>query len=451
MAVARPKLSAKKSAVLAKASYESILLGMGKLRPYLRDGHWLRNNRYKNDVLAALKNERANQAHDPKKLASYLAASIPLHCSDGWAFLSQAVASLLNGDWASALHLAYYAELRASIAFLASEGIGIFNEDHVCIDSAGSCHLVRGEGTHGLTWLALEHWASLKPNASRLLQLLRIDGASVGGWLENAGVSRAARTTVAANWLRAWSLDLRVLSQDQELRNTVSYRPTRLQETPRADAMHCLTMVTEFWRACEPGTGGSFSILDRHLLRIALETGFRSKFPGSSRAPKFHRDFVTKAVNAMGYPVPAKAGGMVDFLVRQKEVADLQLLTIAAQKGSSSGEAGALPVIARATLMLRLASAACASYFRQANVGRDEVAFWWKAYGIDAGLWDTGGAPSEFSDLWKDVEDALVDAGQWCSRKRLDAPSIAALKQDMASDLIQLCSFQRACLWSFGL
>lgn len=451
MRTARRQLSKANRTAISSASHQRMTLAIQELHPSLQKNLWLRRNRYKTDILGHLDREKASQRHDPRKLTHYVAASIPLHCSDGWAFLAQSVSSLLNGDWASALHLAYYAELRASMSFLASEGIAVFHRYHVCIDAAGRLHSVRGEGTHDLAWKALEHWARLKRSGSRLLSLIRTEGATIEDWLVGADVSRAAQTTLAASWLRRWSIDLRALSQDRELRNTVSYRPTRLHQQPCVESIRCCDIVTQFWRACEPGTPGSFSVLDMHLLRMALEKGLESKIRPSPPTLGRRRDFMMKAVNARGYVVGTKADEMVVFLTRQKDSADHVLLGTAEQRGTTSGVEGTLPVIARATLLLRVASAACASHLQQGNLGMEDLRFWWESYGRDFGLWDTANPPDRFSDLWKDIEDAIIDTDEWCERNRGSSLSVSRMRQDLASDLPQLCSFQRAGLWSLGL
>jgi len=92
------------------------------------------------------------------QLSQYIAASVILHCFDGWSYLSHSVESLLDGDIATAVHLAYYAELRAAMSFLASEGISIFDYKHFWCDNTGNYNVFCGS-THTVVWQALEEWA----------------------------------------------------------------------------------------------------------------------------------------------------------------------------------------------------------------------------------------------------------------------------------------------------
>ncbi len=149
---------------------------------------WLRlQNRYATDVL-----ERINTDHtsgtlpNDNELAEYVAASVITHCYDGWRFLAQAVDSLLDGDLGTALHLAYYAELRATLSFLASEGIAIFNRHNYWFDSMGTSHLFAGN-THTITWKVLNEWADVPANSTRLLKLFRVNGITFDDWLVAAG------------------------------------------------------------------------------------------------------------------------------------------------------------------------------------------------------------------------------------------------------------------------
>ena len=48
----------------------------------------------------------------------------------------------------------------------------------------------------------------------------------------------------------------------------------------------------------------------------------------------------------------------------------------------------ATPILARALLMLRLASARAAHLLAAAEVSKADLKFWWLPWGTDLGLWD---------------------------------------------------------------
>src|SRR5688572_29446428 len=105
-----PKIEA-----VSRADVELTLAG---LRQFIRKRIWVgATNRYLANTTKTIEAElRAGQAQAPQQLAQYVAASTLLHCADGWSYLGKSIISLLRGDPHRALHLAYYAELRAAIS-----------------------------------------------------------------------------------------------------------------------------------------------------------------------------------------------------------------------------------------------------------------------------------------------------------------------------------------------
>src|SRR5205085_2086646 len=85
-----------------------------------------------------LRNNTSPPIQDVNTLADYLALSTWSHAFDGWRYLSKSALSLLRGARSVALHMAYYAELRAALSILAGAGIGIVDYNHFGLTSAGS-------------------------------------------------------------------------------------------------------------------------------------------------------------------------------------------------------------------------------------------------------------------------------------------------------------------------
>ena len=133
-------------------------------------GLWLgKRNRYKQSCMKQLSADfRPGARVSHRHLSEYIAASAVVHNFDGWSYLGRALGSLLVGDQDGARHLAYYAELRAAMAVLASEGIGVFGNEHVVVSPKGKCLQMppyrlasdpgrpRGPGTHVFVWDALQ-------------------------------------------------------------------------------------------------------------------------------------------------------------------------------------------------------------------------------------------------------------------------------------------------------
>lgn len=193
---------------------------------------WLRtNNRYGTDTIERIKADKNRGVFYHSHMAEYLAVSVISHCFDGWNYLSRSAAALINGDRGTAIHMAYYAELRAVISFLASEGIGIFNHQHCWIDNRGRCHFFNDRGTHEVARLILKEWLSSN-RSNQLLELLRINGKTFTEWLNAARVIPSTASLLATDWLEAWSVDFDQLRLDKDVRNIVSYRPQNIFSSP---------------------------------------------------------------------------------------------------------------------------------------------------------------------------------------------------------------------------
>lgn len=417
-------------------------------RDHFPAARWLgTRNRYAVDTVKRIESD-AQPGNSPKtsQLSQYVAASVILHCSDGWSFLSHAAASLLDGDLPTAVHLAYYAELRAAMSFLASEGIGVFSRRHCWFDNVGNCQFLGNLNTHQLIWPALEEWAAVPAKSIRLLKLLHVGGRNFADWLQAAGYSPGSPTTseLARVWLESWSLDLREFAEDRDLRNEASYRPQGLRLfQPPTDVVRVLKRLAEFWRACEPSAFERFAALDLHLLRQALERVYTAVGPTRSY-PQFVRDTLQQV--GMGDQTYLER-----FLTRSG-IPRHPLFVEARKKGRDrSGNMRPISVMARAILLLRLASAACDDLFRRSGIDRLDVEFWLSSMGANIGLWEPGEEPERVTDLWADIETALEVIEQWTDGTTSSNGSISRARRELAFDLWQIQQFQRAGFWAMGL
>src|SRR5262249_49786567 len=160
-------------------------------------------------------------------------------------FLGRAIDASLRGDRDVARHLSYYAELRAAMALLASEGLAIFDKKHFVVDATGSpSQIPNSVGTHAMVWQLLAAWCQLPKAASLVGQIIVVEGISLATWLGHFGLaSNTALQPVAADWLKTWGLDLKQLGQDRAARNESSYRPTALNRAAAVNTKRCLEIV----------------------------------------------------------------------------------------------------------------------------------------------------------------------------------------------------------------
>ena len=108
----------------------------------------------------------------PADVVQTIAIRGPLHCIDGWGYLGRSLSALAAGNAHAARHLAYYAELRAALSILASQGIGIFNGRNAVVDQSGSVMWIKDEPTHQMCWEVIEFWASLDSSFEVMTGLL---------------------------------------------------------------------------------------------------------------------------------------------------------------------------------------------------------------------------------------------------------------------------------------
>ena len=415
---------------------------------------WLdKRNRYGKKTIDRLKSDGNNAPTKPNQFAEYIAASVVLHCTDGWTFFSHTVDHLLNGDVETSVFMAYYAQLRAVMSFLASEGIGIFNTKHFWVENNGRFQSFN-QNTHDAVRCVIEKWADYYPKSIRLLSLLRLENISFADWVIAAQLrlGSTAVTEFARDWLRAWSLDLNTLSKDHNIRNEASYRPHRIYQYPHYSELEDhLHHLIEVWKASEPVGSHRFNILDRHLLRNTLITTFRNRtgyYPHWQRYNSKYRFFIGTVIDNLGLSLD---NNLVDFLSNPDPSLNHPILREAVKKGvNKEGGVNPLPIISRAYLLLRLASAATENLLLNSSIKKEDLFFWWNKFGNDIGLWIPGNAPDQMTDLWIDVKTS-VDAIEDWYLNNIGLVSISKIRQELPYDSWQIQQFNRAGLWAIGL
>lgn len=447
------KLNKRQKSILRKSSRPAVLQTFTKLGKHFRHNRLIgKNNRYSNNCIVALQRDiqpgrMVNHGH----LAQYITMSAMLHCADGWSFLGRVIDCHSRGDGNIARHLAYYAELRGAIALLAAEGIGIFNKRHFVLESSGNCQILPQHlGTHRITWLALEHWADLQRSADLLAQIISPGGIPLGEWLGSFG-SGSNIHPIGSEWLKSWGLDLKRLSEDRDARNEASYRPTRLIYKAPLDILKSTHFLHNFWIMCEPSGPTRFEFLDRHLLRLSVEQAFQAihDIKVQDNVDEFKKD-VEKMLDNIE-PSGLSKEEWKKFLVRESEPDTPPLIIEAAGNAPMGDPHHHIQVMARATLLLRVATGACAKLLRETGLDRTHVEFWWKSFGEELGLWEIGNEPSELTDLWADIETALKETRDWVSGSTGIQLSFARWRKEQSHPISILGECERVALWGLGL
>ncbi len=434
--------------LLGAASAEAMVDTLSRMRRHYRQRkRWLtRWHQYRN-VIKELEPRRVNTSvptESPKiegvLLAEYIAASIPLHVADGWTYLARAFESLRAGDQNTAVHLAYYAELRAAMSLLASEGVGVFKRRHVAIGPGCTPTMwrKRGCGTHDATWKLIDSWADDSKRVATLLTSVKVEERTIDDWFNAANIRLMPKQSVAREWLTAWSIDLEYFEKDHDLRDHVSYRPNRLGvdstgETGSSEII--IEPILNIWNALEPSSDSGEAVIDRILLQRALTKAYDQFFSQSETWEVFlsRLEEVATAGFQKTLADPDKNEHYVfNWANNRSRIPSIQ------------------SVLARASLLLRIANGVCSRRLSEAGVKKQELRFWWNSYGKECGLWSEDEGLDSFADLlWPDVVFALEE-----SERELDNMNSFCTVYDVGQILgpkVALTQLTRVPLWLLGL
>ena len=385
------------------------------------------------------------------ELSEYVGISAPLHAMDGWSLLGRSVHCLLRGDHFTAVHLAYYAELRATLAILASQGIGIFDHTHCVIDANGSCYFLkptRGSGIHQWTWQVFEWWAA-EPRAIELIRtVIRPGGESLGTWLEAMNRGQFALESIGTTWLRLWGMDIRKYFGDRQARNDASYWPNTINNQVSMSAAEDLQAVSYIWSNLEPTSASRFATLDKHLLRIVLLQGYigvTNKRKSSKSGRSGYEREVEALLSNMDMTVSIRSQWK-EFLI-ETEYEEPMVVQLAKGQGMVGGHKHALGVMSRATLLLRIATGASAMLLADAEIDKHQLDFWIQDVGTGRGIWQPEEPPEDLVDLWADVEYELDTIDDWSIGTELSTKGIWAVS---SRELSVLGECERIGLWGLG-
>jgi hypothetical protein len=425
---------------IGRADPAAVALALSKSPLGVAGAQWLGSgNRYGKGQIDQAKAELDAGNHDSGHLSEYLAAAALIHCGDGWSYIGRSLEAGTRGDVNSAVHLAYYASLRAALSILATQGIGVLNNRAFVTEGTGKCIRLDAKlGTHVMAWLALREWAR-GPKASDLLgDIIRPFGIDLGRWM--AALPAAQGTWVSGSLLERWGADLQRAADDQVLRNVASYNPNFIDGALPLPALDACSFVVAWWRLFEPSAPSPFDKLDRHLLRIAIEQALgASPLKGAS---------VQGLMNGTG--LAGRAGAIEPFLTRTLDRADPVLFDEARRNPTNGDVAPHFPVVARASLLLRIASGASALLLQRAGVGPAQIEFWWLERLRQRGIWSLGPLTDPGADLWPDIDVAIQSLDQWRTRPLPDA-SFASFVASLGDAMWVLGGGERISAWGLDL
>ena len=447
----RNKLPKAAKATLRKASREAVEESFSFLKRHFKHSRWVgTSNRYRRNTTGRIyADTRPGRSLNYLHLTQYIAASAPLHCADGWSLLGRAIDCHARRDHDAARHFAYYAELRAAVSLLAAEGIAIFNTNHFVVEKLKQCGKFGGR-THQVTWQALEYWAELKRSSDLLGGSIRVNGIALEEWIQSFPPNGSLRA-IGSRWLRTWGLDLRLFSEDHDIRNEASYRPTKLNERLALTVEDSSDFMCALWSLCEPSAHAPFNSLDRHLLRLALEETFLGVrgTTAAANAPQFKSDVTAMLSHIVSDSTAQRE--WLNFLTRAAEPRDPVILSEARQTDSIDSPRQHLQMISRAALLLRVATAANSRLLQETHVSGADVKFWWSVMGEERGLWKKAKQPTDLNDLWADAEAAVKSITDWRTKTAASDRNYVQWRQEHSQDISVLGSCERIALWGLEL
>jgi len=410
-------------------------------------------NRYRKDTISNLSDDLnpsiTSNSIKPNQLAEYISVSTVTHCFDSWNYFSRSIESVLSGDTLTAIHLAYYSELRAVMSLMATQGIGIYDNKHIWFDRSGSYHRITGtHNTNAIADAIIKEWANTPASKDLIFNIINVNSISLDRWVNATGYSHlnSILQFLLKDWLEKWSMDLN-LREDKNIRNEISYRPKIHEES--VDFKVLIEKIVLIWEACEPSNSGSFRILDLHLLRVVLDEIYgQYRRNIMQQNPMSINEFVINTKNNLGLNrEDALQRFLSDINPRNDHFVLVNAKKNVKRDNSYCYSYDCIPIICRALLLLRLATGATEKFLDK-SITRELTRFWWQNIGLNLGLWSDGNEPDDFKDLYQDIADAVEDL-DFSNPSHWD--SLKTTTDVYAPELMKLKQFQRVGLWGIGL
>lgn len=440
-------LNTQQQAQLKKASRVAIRDVMPKLKKRWQAGCWLaQRNPYLKNSAEQIKKHNGLKRVRHADLSKYVAASAVTHCFDGWSYLGLALEAEMGGDPDTARHLGYYAELRAAMSVLASEGIGVFNRHHVVVETPAKCHVLTNVGgTHEFAWNALDIWANTQAGVDAVLSSIKPGHVPLSDWLNQFSVGSRF---LGSKWLKSWGIDLYRLAKDRNARNLASYRPTAFTTPGPRSISDIMKGILQFWEVWDPEATGGFPVLDRYLLRRSLELVWQSR--KTAAAVKSYGQQLELAIASVD--TTRQPFNWHDFLAHQRLSDSHEIIRDANKKDTAFHPDHSKQVLARSTLLLRVATGCSADLLDEAGSNfQADLNFWRSSPSVRRRLWPESDEPDSSTDLWSDVEAASSSIDEWLKQQNGSPNCHHVLWTKQAPAVSILATTERAFLWGVGL
>lgn len=441
----QPKLLSADEPKVQSASRKAVQLYFTRYAKSGINDRWIGpRNRYRKTAIQTYEHDARSSSIRHAALIDYISASAPTHLIDGWSYLGRATAAILRGDLNSAIHSAYYAELRAAMSLLASEGIGVFSSRHPVIEPAGTTtssithvnvwnktekkYKSKPASTHRAIWPLLNYWSSLKRASTLIEGFIAPDGYSLKQWLVACGISSSTKA-ISKKWLKSWGTDLTRLTDDRESRNMVSYRPSELRLAPAPTALLAIDFVFDLWSLFEPTSGGRFPRLERELLKRVIR-----------------QQKVIVQANSLAENLGLTQSAAKNWAKYFNDHAGSQPLHFADKRSDVDKTDCAFEVTSRAALLLFLASNSTRKHLIDAGYSASQLNFFWRRLCEVRFDGPASSFPDEPLDFWGDIEANVAEARKW-RENAASTTSLGEWRRSQPEVMNQLVCLELAGVW----
>lgn len=328
-----------------------------------------------------------------------LAGEHIIHMVECWRYLSSAMYAYLNNEEQHAIHLGYYAELRAVLSLYAGSGIQANknyekNEPPYWIDEDGNKNSLKNKiKTHDFAWEVWKKWTARSDAKDLLLNSIFLQpGVSLNNFIPHLCLFKPDAL------LKTWGYDLLKLNEDHLARNIASYQAywgksplTRM----RRDQIEFAQELARLFTKAETGL-----LFDKMLILYLIHGTLNSQVGEEEMESA---DLLqTKSLKELIAGVARSSGIDENSLKSHLEVSSLKAFNIFDK--AKQGEVHIENILARAAFLARLAMLSVNK--NVASSGNQNVKFWVQHWLEHCGCW-VPNDEVEPEDLETDYREAI--------------------------------------------
>jgi len=324
-----------------------------------------------------------------------LAAEQVFHMIEGWRYASAATTAFLNNSQHTALHFAYYAELRAALSLLSWSGIRVKRNSNYYMTDKGVKTPVPQSPTHTAVWGLWQSWVTRSDAQALFNDNIRLTtGVSLSHVLTALQYIRPTQT------LKGWGCDLAKIKDDHLARNISSYEAFWMKAPLSKMKQEDLELVLSLWKLLLPEEAGLVfdGSLISHFVKQALP-GMLSQI--DALKPAAGLTSIAEAMEIISLEISTNTGLDQDHIARRLDTTQYDTIPF---ELASAKDTEPKNVMCRAFFLLRLAMLATKSSI---SLNANKPASDWLSNWFEhAGLWARSDDIDPY-DLSVDYSDAI--------------------------------------------